>query len=404
MKILAAAILTLALWLPGSVSPWEISSEKQWVSLALRTGGDRANLETQASEPVVMLAAANGPPGAQVGIIANNFPARTMVWIGAGLWQAEQRQVLTLHTTGGGVTGEDGSLATRATIPITAQPGEEWVFVVAMVRPPQVRAVSAVFTITSVAEPAFLHIYTVRPGDIVSEIAARHGMSPSVLLAANPQITHPNLIFPGQRLVIPGLPGEPVVALSPHRGQPGTPIRVEVNRFPPGALAEVSLAPEQAATGITETGRINAAGRLVSVLAIPGYAVPQEQWLATVTATGPSGVLVEAVSNPFTVVEQAAPHEPVVTIHPVSGPPGTRVQVVGAGFPRYTWVEVQVSSPERQPAIAGRVFTEINGAFQIHATIPASAATGEEWAVQAATVPEPDEPVVQAVSRSFLVE
>lgn len=39
--------------------------------------------------------------------------------------------------------------------------------------------------------------YTVRSGDTLSGIAAQKGVSLSGLIAANPQIKNPNLIFPG---------------------------------------------------------------------------------------------------------------------------------------------------------------------------------------------------------------
>ena len=45
--------------------------------------------------------------------------------------------------------------------------------------------------------------YTVRPGDTLSEIAERFGVSLDALIAANPQITDPDRIFPGQVIVIP---------------------------------------------------------------------------------------------------------------------------------------------------------------------------------------------------------
>ena len=46
--------------------------------------------------------------------------------------------------------------------------------------------------------------YTVRSGDTMSGIAARHGVSLAALTAANPQIRNPNLIHPGQKINIPG--------------------------------------------------------------------------------------------------------------------------------------------------------------------------------------------------------
>lgn len=46
--------------------------------------------------------------------------------------------------------------------------------------------------------------YTVVPGDSLFTIANRFGVSLQALMAANPQITNPNLIFPGQVICIPG--------------------------------------------------------------------------------------------------------------------------------------------------------------------------------------------------------
>ncbi len=46
--------------------------------------------------------------------------------------------------------------------------------------------------------------YTVRSGDTMSGIAARHGVSLGALERANPQVRNPNLIYAGQRLNIPG--------------------------------------------------------------------------------------------------------------------------------------------------------------------------------------------------------
>jgi spore coat assembly protein SafA len=45
---------------------------------------------------------------------------------------------------------------------------------------------------------------TVRSGDTLSAIAERNGVSLSSLIAANPQIKNPNLIYPGQTVHLPG--------------------------------------------------------------------------------------------------------------------------------------------------------------------------------------------------------
>jgi len=45
--------------------------------------------------------------------------------------------------------------------------------------------------------------YTVRPGDSIWKISVRHETGISELLAKNPQVKNPSLIYPGQKLTIP---------------------------------------------------------------------------------------------------------------------------------------------------------------------------------------------------------
>ncbi len=51
--------------------------------------------------------------------------------------------------------------------------------------------------------------YVVQWGDTLGKIAARNGISLSALLAANPRIWNPSLIFPGQVINLPGAYGAP---------------------------------------------------------------------------------------------------------------------------------------------------------------------------------------------------
>lgn len=50
-------------------------------------------------------------------------------------------------------------------------------------------------------------IYTVRPGDSLWKIASQYQVGVSELIAANPQIANPNLIYAGQKVNIPAQSG-----------------------------------------------------------------------------------------------------------------------------------------------------------------------------------------------------
>ena len=60
----------------------------------------------------------------------------------------------------------------------------------------------SVATLVPFAEIA-VEVYVVQPGDTLSGIAGRFGVALGALEAANPQITNPDLIFPGQVIGIP---------------------------------------------------------------------------------------------------------------------------------------------------------------------------------------------------------
>ncbi|MFN2228258.1 MAG: LysM peptidoglycan-binding domain-containing protein [Anaerolineae bacterium] len=65
--------------------------------------------------------------------------------------------------------------------------------------------------------------YVVQPGDTLTRIAQRFGTTVQALLAANPQITNPNLIYAGQVIEIPG--GQAVTPTPTPSGTP-TPQRI----------------------------------------------------------------------------------------------------------------------------------------------------------------------------------
>jgi LysM repeat protein len=72
-------------------------------------------------------------------------------------------------------------------------------------------------------EPGGSTTYVVQRGDWLARIAERFNTSVPALLQANPHIINPNFIHPGQRLIIPsGGQTGPQVTVTPNSGPPGT--------------------------------------------------------------------------------------------------------------------------------------------------------------------------------------
>ena len=80
--------------------------------------------------------------------------------------------------------------------------------------------------------------YTVVPGDNLSKIARAHNISLSQLIAANPGIRNPNLIFPNQAIKVPGQPDPAPVAApataapAATAGAPNTPSGITLIELP----------------------------------------------------------------------------------------------------------------------------------------------------------------------------
>jgi LysM repeat protein len=129
---------------------------------------------------------------------------------------------------------------------------------------------------------------TVRRGDTLSDIAARHGVSLQALIDANPQLADPDVIFPGQRLALPTAersvtvrPGDTLSGIAQRHGTtvealvqangianpnlifPGDELRLPGRSAPaasapaaPSAPAAAPAAPAAATDGRVQPGRL----------------------------------------------------------------------------------------------------------------------------------------------------
>ncbi|WP_324717209.1 LysM peptidoglycan-binding domain-containing protein [Carboxydochorda subterranea] len=88
--------------------------------------------------------------------------------------------------------------------------------------------------------------YTVQPGDTLFFIAQRFGTTVSAILAANPQITNPSLIFPGQVLCVPSAPPPGICppGSTAYTVQPGDTLFFIAQRFGTTVTAILALNPQ----------------------------------------------------------------------------------------------------------------------------------------------------------------
>jgi peptidoglycan endopeptidase LytF len=141
----------------------------------------------------VALSRSNGPAGTQLTVRGTAFPANTPVSVVIG---EQGAGAATIAST---TTGSDGSFTALATIPSDARAGSIWIFT-ATTQTSGGPTATAQFQVSAQLPTG---PYTVQPGDTLSSIAQRFGLTVNDLLRANPQINNSNAITPGQKINIP---------------------------------------------------------------------------------------------------------------------------------------------------------------------------------------------------------
>jgi len=142
----------------------------------------------------IILSPFSSVAGAQVTINGENFPTNTAIVVSVGL--QGKAAAFTLSAT----TDSNGAFSVTATIPSSASPGNAWT-ISATTQASGGPTASANFQVTAQAPTG---LYTVQSGDTLSSLALRFNTSVSALLRANPQIANPDVLTVGQQLYIPG--------------------------------------------------------------------------------------------------------------------------------------------------------------------------------------------------------
>lgn len=149
-------------------------------------------------------------------------------------------------------------------------------------------------------------------GDTLQQIAARCNTTVAAVLQLNPVITNPDLIYPGQRLVIPGqerlqrisIPdrqSQPYVLISPTNGPPGTAVQLTAGGFPANTRINIRIgwANPGAYYRVVDVGFTSTEGTFGGQVTIPVFARPGQTWVVVITV--PQQSRLTTFSNVFDV-------------------------------------------------------------------------------------------------------
>ncbi len=193
----------------------------------------------------VSISPLSGPAGAIVQVHAWGFGPYSQVTVSVA---PQGGAAIHSHTVAANVSGQIWS---TVTMPQSAAAGSLWVVLAAaggqQGTSPAFRVEGGTPPPTS---PCGTH-YTVRPGDWLYQIARTCQVTVADLLRANPQVTNPSRLYPGQVLVIPGIgvpppPPAPTVTAT---------TRYNLNFRPAPTLSSTPMAVIPAGTTVSVVAR-----------------------------------------------------------------------------------------------------------------------------------------------------
>ena len=333
-----------------------------------------------------------GPVETEIQVSGTGFPPVTTINLSMGQYLVSYEQVGTTSTN------PSRTFQTQLTIPSTAQIGEYWVVIAGTRSFPNVGSTSNIFIITQPKDPKEPSLYIVKPGDTLNAIAAEYTQTVASLLAVNPQISNPNQLDIGEKIIIPG--HRKTILITPISGPQLTTIQVGGLGFPPFSAVTLGLSRDTVIYSIEGAVTTDVNGFFRTDYIIPFSAQAGEIWTVVAIESDATGGEIIARSNEFTVTSQQPLLQPILTIWPPAGLPGTALSIVGSNFPSNHEILYTFGLEGESQLISSTTWTEINGTFAIDLFIPISAEIGEGWVVTAESI---DNPQISAISPVFLV-
>ena len=333
-----------------------------------------------------------GPVETEIQVSGTGFPPVTTINLSMGQYLVSYEQVGTTSTN------PSRTFQTQLTIPSTAQIGEYWVVIAGTRSFPNVGSTSNIFIITQPKDPKEPSLCIVKPGDTLNAIAAEYTQTVASLLAVNPQISNPNQLDIGEKIIIPG--HRKTILITPISGPQLTTIQVGGLGFPPFSAVTLGLSRDTVIYSIEGAVTTDVNGFFRTDYIIPFSAQAGEIWTVVAIESDATGGEIIARSNEFTVTSQQPLLQPILTIWPPAGLPGTALSIVGSNFPSNHEILYTFGLEGESQLISSTTWTEINGTFAIDLFIPISAEIGEGWVVTAESI---DNPQISAISPVFLV-
>ncbi len=355
--------------------------------------GDVINIPQQESgTPITTIAPICGPVETELLVNGSGFPPVTTINLSMGPYLVSYQQVGTTTSS------PSRTFQTRLSIPVTAQVGENWVVIADTAGLSSARSTSNIYIVTPPKDPSDPSLYIVKPGDTLNKIAAEYTRTVSSILAVNPQISNPNQLEIGQKIIIPGQ--VQTILIAPTGGPSLTAIQVAGVGFSPFSPVPLASTRDGVINEILGSVATDVNGFFSTDYVIPQSAQSGEIWNIVALKSETINAEIIAKSNDFTVTDIPTLLQPSLTIWPQDGPPGTSLSVVGSTYPSLGQI-YYTFGPEDDPAhFSATTWTEINGTFAVDLVIPTSANPGDRWAVSAEAV---ENQAISAVSPSFTV-